>query len=139
MAYGRAATGPTDQPPAVPPEAEERFRVTGAVPVSVTLKRAQGKLDRSEVEVAGPPVTNQRQGQTLEGVPNGEQVIEVATRVRRDPGASARNVFDAGRVVSRGRGRDKLHYLNTVQIRLIHDRRLGGQVHRAMCRRAWPA
>src|SRR6266566_7319758 len=29
---------------------------------------------------------------------------------------------DAGLVVSRRRGREKLHYLNTVPIRLIHDR-----------------
>ena len=68
-------------------------RETVAAPGGIA-QRAQGKLDRSEVEFLGPPGTGQRQGQTLQRVPNGEQVIEVATRVRRDPGASARNVFD---------------------------------------------
>ena len=58
----------------------------------------------------------EQDGQTLVALaaPHGMTRIAVAKHLRL--------LEEAGLVVSRRRGREKLHYLNTVPIRLIHDR-----------------
>jgi DNA-binding transcriptional ArsR family regulator len=57
-----------------------------------------------------------RDGQTLVSLTAGREMSRIA--VAKHLGL----LEEAGLVVSRRRGREKLHYLNTVPIRLVHDR-----------------
>jgi len=58
----------------------------------------------------------ERDGQTLVGLTARHQMSRIAVAKH------LRLLEAAGLVVSRRRGREKLHYLNTVPIRLVHDR-----------------
>ena len=58
----------------------------------------------------------QHDGQTLVGLAGRFEMTRVAV------GKHLRLLENAGLVVSRRRGREKLHYLNPVPIRLVHDR-----------------
>ncbi|HWI00716.1 MAG TPA: metalloregulator ArsR/SmtB family transcription factor, partial [Propionibacteriaceae bacterium] len=58
----------------------------------------------------------ERDGQTLVALTARHDMTRIAVAKH------LRLLEDAGLVVSRRRGREKLHYLNTVPIRLIHDR-----------------
>jgi uncharacterized protein YndB with AHSA1/START domain/DNA-binding transcriptional ArsR family regulator len=58
----------------------------------------------------------ERDGQTLVALAARHDMTRIAVAKH------LRLLEDAGLVVSRRRGREKLHYLNTVPIRLIHDR-----------------
>ena len=58
----------------------------------------------------------ERDGQTLVALTAGHDMTRIAVAKH------LRLLEDAGLVVSRRRGREKLHFLNTVPIRLIHDR-----------------
>ena len=58
----------------------------------------------------------ERDGQTLVALTAGHNMTRIAVAKH------LRLLEEAGLVVSRRRGREKLHYLNTVPIRLIHDR-----------------
>src|SRR4030081_322385 len=55
-------------------------------------------------------------GQTLVALPAGGDMTRIAVAKH------LRLLEEAGLVVSRRRGREKLHFLNPVPIRLIHDR-----------------
>jgi uncharacterized protein YndB with AHSA1/START domain len=57
-----------------------------------------------------------RDGQTLVALTAGREMTRIAVAKH------LRLLEDAGLVVSRRRGREKLHFLNPVPIRLIHDR-----------------
>jgi uncharacterized protein YndB with AHSA1/START domain len=57
-----------------------------------------------------------RDGQTLVALTAGRDMTRIAVAKH------LRLLEEAGLVVSRRRGREKLHFLNTVPIRLIHDR-----------------
>jgi uncharacterized protein YndB with AHSA1/START domain len=58
----------------------------------------------------------ERDGQTLVALTAGRDMTRIAVAKH------LRLLEEAGLVVSRRRGREKLHFLNTVPIRLIHDR-----------------
>ena len=58
----------------------------------------------------------ERDGQTLVALTAGHDMTRIAVAKH------LRLLEDAGLVVSRRHGREKLHFLNTVPIRLIHDR-----------------
>jgi uncharacterized protein YndB with AHSA1/START domain/DNA-binding transcriptional ArsR family regulator len=58
----------------------------------------------------------EQDGQTLVALTAGHDMTRIAVAKH------LRLLEDAGLVVSRRRGREKLHFLNTVPIRLIHDR-----------------
>src|ERR1700735_1939679 len=56
---------------------------------------------------------------------DGQTLSTLASRFDMTPGAVAKHLRlleAAGLVVTRRRGREKLHYLNPVPIRLVHDR-----------------
>jgi uncharacterized protein YndB with AHSA1/START domain len=57
-----------------------------------------------------------RDGQTLVALTSGHDMTRIAVAKH------LRLLEEAGLVVTRRRGREKLHFLNTVPIRLIHDR-----------------
>ena len=58
----------------------------------------------------------EQDGQTLVALTAGHDMTRIAVAKH------LRLLEDAGLVVSRRRGREKLHYLNPIPIRLIHDR-----------------
>ena len=58
----------------------------------------------------------ERDGQTLVALTAGHDMTRIAVAKH------LRLLEEAGLVVSRRRGREKVHYLNTIPIRLIHDR-----------------
>ena len=58
-------------------------------------------------------------------VRDGRTLTELESRARDDPlrrHEAPQGVQEAGLVVARRQGREKLHFLNPVPIRLIHDR-----------------
>src|SRR5580765_5908126 len=59
---------------------------------------------------------NEQDGQTLVGLTAGREMTRIAVAKH------LRLLEEAGLVVTRRRGREKLHFLNPVPIRLIHDR-----------------
>ena len=58
----------------------------------------------------------ERDGQTLVALTAGHDMTRIGVAKH------LRLLEEAGLVVSRRRGREKLHFVNTVPIRLIHDR-----------------
>lgn len=58
----------------------------------------------------------ERDGQTLVGLTAGHDMTRIAVAKH------LRLLEEAGLVVSRRRGREKVHYLNAIPIRLVHDR-----------------
>ena len=58
----------------------------------------------------------ERDGQTLTALASRHEMTRIAVAKH------LRLLEDAGLVVSKRRGREKLHFLNPVPIRLIHDR-----------------